>query len=127
LSVDLTRAAENGGSFGVGATLKNVWSDSGTVDLASVALRANRTFDQIGVVRPRLTASVEQRNFHKFNSVAGGRDDTTVSFGINVTFPEVSYFGFFPEASLQARRTMSTVDIYDRNEYSFGLTAVSRF
>ena len=127
LSVDLTRAAESGGSFGFGATLKNVWSDSGTVDLASVALRANRNFDRIGAVQPRISASVEQRNYHKFSSVAGGRDDTSLSLGLNVTFPDVSYFGFLPQATLQARRTWSTVDIYDRNEYSIGLTAVSRF
>lgn len=127
LSVDLTRAAESGGSFGLGATIKNIWSDSGTVDLASVALRANRRLDRIGAIKPRLSASVEQRNYHKFSTVAGGRDDTTMSLGIDITFPDVSYFGFLPQASLRARRTWSTVDIYDRNEYSFGLTAISRF
>ena len=127
LSVDLTRAVESGGSFGVGATFKNVWSDSGTVDLASVALRANRNFNRIGAIQPRLSASVEQRNYHKFSSVAEGRDDTTLSLGLDVTFPDISYFGFLPQASLQARRTFSTVDIYDRNAFSLGLTAVSRF
>jgi tetratricopeptide (TPR) repeat protein len=127
VSVDMTRAAESGGTFGLGTTFKNVWSDSGTVDLASVALRANRSFGRIGAVQPRFTASVEQRNYHKFNSVAGGRDDTTMSLGIDVTFPDISYFGFLPQASLQARKTWSTVDIYDRNEYSIGITAVSRF
>ncbi|WP_176440201.1 surface lipoprotein assembly modifier [Boseongicola aestuarii] len=126
-SVDMTRAAESGGTFGVGATFKNVWSDSGTVDLASVALRANRALDRIGAIQPRFNTSVEQRNYHKFSAIAGGRDDTTLSLGIDVTFPDVSYFGFVPQASLQARRTWSTVDIYDRNEYSFGITAVSRF
>jgi len=127
LSVDLTRAAESGGALGFGATLKNVWSDSATVDLSSITLRANRSFDQIGAVQPRLSASVEQRNYHEFNSVAGGRDDITMSFGVNVTLPDVSYFGFLPQLSLQGRRTWSSVDIYDRNEFSFGVTAVSRF
>jgi len=126
-SVDMTRVAESGGTFGLGTTFKNIWSDSGTVDLASVALRANRSFSQMGSVQPRFSASVEQRNYHKFSSVAGGRDDTTLSLGIDVTFPDISYFGFLPQASLQARKTWSTVDIYDRNEYSFGITAVSRF
>ncbi|MBT8414922.1 MAG: DUF560 domain-containing protein [Boseongicola sp.] len=126
-SLDMTRVAESGGTFGLGTTFKNIWSDSGTVDLASVALRANRSFSQMGSVQPRFSASVEQRNYHKFSSVAGGRDDTTLSLGIDVTFPDISYFGFLPQASLQARKTWSTVDIYDRNEYSFGITAVSRF
>jgi len=127
LSVDMTRAVESGGTFGLGATFKNVWSDSATVDAASLSLRANRRFDQIGAIQPRLSASVEQRNYHEFSSVAGGRDDTTLSLGIDITMPDVSYFGFLPQVSLQGRRTWSTVDIYDRNEYSLGLTAVSRF
>jgi tetratricopeptide (TPR) repeat protein len=127
LSVDLTRAAESGGAFGFGTTFKNVWSDSATVDLSSIALRAYRSFDQIGAIQPRLSASVEKRNYHEFNSVAGGRDDITMSLGVNVTLPDVSYFGFLPQLSLLSRRTWSTVDIYDRKEISFGVTAVSRF
>ena len=127
LSGDLTRAVESGGSFGVGATFKNVWSDSATVDLASVTLRANRSFGQIGAVSPRITTSVEQRNYHEFSSVSGGRDDTSLSLGIDATFPDINYYGFLPQISVQGRRTWSTVDIYDRNEFSIGLTAVSRF
>ena len=32
-----------------------------------------------------------------------------------------------PQLTLNARRTRSDVEIYDRNELSLGLTAVSRF
>ena len=126
LSADVTRVASGGGTFGYGATFKNVWSGSGTVDQASVTVRANRGFAQIGAIQPRVTASLEQRNYHKI-ALLDGRDDTSLSLGVDVTFPDISYFGFLPQLSIKGRRTWSTVDIYDRNEYSLGLTAVSRF
>lgn len=126
-SVDYRFSAEGGGVYSIGTTLKNVWSNSATVDQFSYALRGSRSFDQIGAVRPSVNFSVEHRNYHKWSSTAGGRRDVSVSLGVTATFPDVTYYGFSPQVNLSARQTRSDVEIYDRNEYSIGLTAVSRF
>ncbi len=127
VSVDYIQRTEDGGSFGFGATLKKVWSDAATVDQHSAAIRANRNFARIGAFEPRVRASIEGRIYDKFTSVVDGREDIAASLSISTSFPDVTYYGFSPEVSLQARRTWSNVDIYDRNELSLGLTAVSRF
>jgi hypothetical protein len=127
LSAEASRPVAGGGKYAFGVALKNVWSDSATVDHFSTTLLANRAFDRVGAIRPSVRASVEQRLYHKFATAPGGREDLSLSLGVDIVWPEVSYFGFQPRLSLQARRTHSNVDIYDRNEYSIGLTAVSRF
>lgn len=115
------------GAYSIGAAVKNVWSDSATVDQTSVLLRASRSFDDIAGLRPTITGSIEQRLYHEFVSSSDGRTDVAISLGLDVTWPEVTFYGFSPRVSLNARRTYSNVDIYDRNEYSLGVTAVSRF
>ena len=55
------------------------------------------------------------------------REDLTLGLRLDVGWPEVSYYGFAPRVTLTGRRTWSDVDIYDRNEFSLGLTVVSRF
>ena len=127
LTAEMLRPADGGGRYSVGGAFKNVWSDSATIDHFSTTLFASRAFDRIGTIRPSVRASVEQRIYHKFATAPGGREDLSLSLGVDVVWPEISYYGFQPRLSLQARRTHSNVDIYDRNEYSIGLTAVSRF
>ena len=127
LSVDYRRAVESGGSFGLGATFRNVWSDSATVDRFSTEVRADRAFGQIGPMVPRIRLSLQNQNYHEFTSTIDGRQDRSVTLDLNARFPDVRFYGFVPEASIRARKTDSNVDIYDRNEYSFGITAVSRF
>lgn len=127
LSVDYRQAAETSGSWGLGATFRNVWSDSATSDRFSTELRADRAFGQIGPMVPRIRVSLENQNFHEFTTTIDGRQDRSVTLDLNARFPDVRFYGFIPEASIRARKTDSNVDIYDRNEYSFGITAVSRF
>ncbi|MGI9390143.1 MAG: surface lipoprotein assembly modifier [Boseongicola sp.] len=127
LTAELFRPAESGGQYSAGASLRNVWSDSATVDHFSTEVFASRNFDRIGSILPSVWASAEQRIYHKFSSSPGGRDDLSLSLGVDIIWPDISYYGFQPRLSLQARRTESNVDIYDRKEYSVGLTAVSRF
>lgn len=127
ITADAARPAASGGQYGFGGAFKNVWSDSATVDHFSTTLFASRAFDRIGSIRPSLRASVEQRLYHKFATAPGGREDLSLSLGVDIVWPEVSYYGFQPRLAVKARRTHSNVDIYDRNEYSIGLTAVSRF
>jgi len=127
LTAELFRAVESGGRYSAGGTISNVWSDSATVDHFSTELFASRDFDRIGAILPSVNASVEQRIYHKFGSAPDGREDLSLSIGVDIVWPDISYYGFQPQLSVQARRTESNVDIYNRNEYSIGLTAVSRF
>ena len=128
VSLSLDRAQVVGdGRVSYGVVAKNVVSDSATVDLASVTLRGSWGLGTIGIVQPTLTGSVERRVYHEFVTVADGRRDTTAALGVTFVFPELSYYGFVPRLAIEARRTWSNVDIYDRNAYSVGLTAVSRF
>ncbi len=128
LALSLDRAQVFGdGRVSYGASVKNVWSNSNTVDNASVQLRGSWALGEVNGLRPTLTGSVERRNYHQFSTTGGTRRDTTASIGMTVVFPDVSYFGFAPQLEMRARRTWSNVDIYDRNAYSVGVTAVSRF
>ncbi|MGI9390975.1 MAG: surface lipoprotein assembly modifier [Boseongicola sp.] len=127
LSAELFRLTGSGGLYSAGASLRNVWSDSATVDHFSTELFASRDFARIGAIVPSVRASFEQRIYHKFSTTPDGRDDLSLSLGVEIVWPDINYYGFRPQLSLLARRTESNVDIYDRKEYSIGLSAVSRF
>lgn len=127
LSVDLRQGTETALSWSAGATVKNVWSDSGTVDQFSYGVRGGFGLGRVGPAIPSLSGSLEHRVFHKFGAAADGRRDTSAAVALTMTFPDASWYGFAPQVAVTARHTWSNVDIYDRNEIAVGLTAVSRF
>ena len=127
LSFDYRQTIDGAGSWGAGLAVRNVSSDSATVDLFATTLNADRRFGRVGPVEPTLRVSAENRNYHKFTSTADGRLDQSLTIDLGATWPDVQYYGFVPQASIRGRRTWSNVDIYDRNEVSFGVTLVSRF
>ena len=127
LSADYLRSLGEGRGYSVGASLRNIWSDSATVDSLVKGVNASWSFGRTGPVESRVSVSGETRDYRKWASTPGGREDRTLSLRLDMSWPEVTYYGFVPQATLTARRTWSDVDIYDRNEVSLGLTAVSRF
>lgn len=127
LSVEYLRTLGDGAGYALGASLRDIRSDSATVDGTVLGVSGSRAFGRLGPVEPRLSISAEVRDYQKWAVTPGGREDRTLGLSLDVAWPEVSYFGFVPLATLTARRTWSDVDIYDRNELSLGLTAVSRF
>jgi len=127
LSVNYLRGLGEGGSYSLGASIRDIWSDSATVDGRVLGVNARRNFGRIGPVLPSVGFSAETRDYEKWSTTPGGREDRTLGLQVSVTWPDVSYYGFVPQATLTARRTWSDVDIYDRNEVSMGVTAVSRF
>jgi tetratricopeptide (TPR) repeat protein len=127
LSAQYLRSLEIDGGYSIGARLANIWSESATVDSLVFGITASRTFLRIGPVRPRIVLYAANRDYQKWSATPGGREDRTLSLQLDATWPDVSYYGFVPQATLIARRTWSNVDIYDRNELSLGLTVVSRF
>ncbi|MEQ9041456.1 MAG: hypothetical protein RIE24_24295 [Silicimonas sp.] len=126
-SAEYLRSTGDGGAYSLGASARNVASDSASVDALVVGVSGTRSFGRIGAMQPRLSLGAETRDYQKWAVTPGGRVDRSISIQLDVAWPEVSYYGFVPQASLTARRTWSDVDIYDRNEISLGLTAVSRF
>lgn len=127
LSLEYVKNLGDGAGFSIGAFARNVWSDSATIDSRILGVSGSRAFGRIGAVEPRLGLIAETRDFDKWVITAGGREDRTLSLKLDVAWPDISYYGFVPLATLTARRTWSDVDIYDRNELSLGLTAISRF
>lgn len=127
VSAEYLRGLSNGRGYSVGANARTIWSDSATVDSLVLGVNGSWSFERIGPVESRIGLSAETRDYRKWRSTPGGREDNTLSLRADVIWPEVSYYGFVPQATLTARRTWSDVDIYDRNEVSLGLTAVSRF
>ncbi|NNL34790.1 MAG: hypothetical protein HKP35_03130, partial [Silicimonas sp.] len=127
VSVEYLHSLGGDGAYSLGAIARNIWSDSATVDGTVFGLNASRSFGRVGSVVPRIALSAETRDYQKWVVTPGGREDRTLSLRLDVNWPDVSYYGFVPQATLTARRVWSDVDIYDRNEISLGLTAVSRF
>jgi hypothetical protein len=126
-TAEYLRSLGDGSGYSVGATVRSVWSDSATVDNLAFGIGGSRSFGRIGAVEPRVSVTAETRDYRKWAATPGGREDRTLSLNLDLRWPEISYYGFVPQATLSARRTWSDVDIYDRNELSLGLTAVSRF
>ncbi len=126
-STEYLRQQDSGASFGIGASLRTIESDSATVDSWLAGINGRYTFAPLGPVQPSVTASISRRDYRSWSTTPGGRQDDSLSLGLNLTWTDLSYYGFVPQVSVNGRRTWSNVDIYDRNQFSVGLTAVSRF
>jgi len=127
LSVEYLRGLGDSGAYSVGLSVRDIRSESATVDGLSYAVTASRSFPRIGAVLPKINLRAETRDYQKWATTADGREDDTLSLSLDMVFPDVTYYGFAPQLAVSARRTWSDVDIYDRNQFSVGLTAVSRF
>ncbi len=111
----------------LGAFARDVSSDSATVDRLELGIEAESVFARTGPVVPRVMVTAATRDYRKWSTTPSGRRDTSLGLQLGVTFPDTGYLGFTPQLQLQARRTWSDVDIYDRNEVSVGLSIVSVF
>ena len=56
-----------------------------------------------------------------------GRQDTTLFYGINIGFPDVSYAGFTPALTVSGSSTDSNVSRFTRDALSVGLSISSQF
>lgn len=126
LSASMTRPLGEG-LFTLSGSVRNVWSDSATVDHFGFGVSGTYSFAELSGFLPRVSASADSRNYHLWEATADGRVDHSASLGLEVIWTDVSLYGFVPQAEVVARRTWSNVDIYDRNEVLLGITAVSRF
>lgn len=127
VSVDWTRLLDAGTTFSLGGSISKTNSASLSLDNTAVRIYGSRSFQQVGVVQPNLTISAQSQNFSRFTTGVIGRSDNTLDLRLDFTFPDVSYFGFVPQATVEARRVWSDLDAFERKAFSVGLTAVSRF
>ena len=127
MSFEWNRLLEGGNIFAFGASVNNTTSDSASIDNLAVRLFARRSFSQVGAVQPSLLVSATTQDFSEFLIGVDGRRDNTLNLRLDFTFPDISYFGFVPQATIEARRVFSDLDAFERQAVSVGLTAVSRF
>lgn len=127
LSFQWNRLLESGATLSMGVALNDTNSESNAIDNLAVRLFASRTFNRVGPVQPSFLISATTQNFSEFSVGVDGRRDNTINLRLDFTFPDISYFGFVPQATVEARRVFSDLDAFERRAVSVGLTAVSRF
>ena len=82
----------------------------------------------LGPVGLGFDVGFEQRHYDSV-PLAGGasRTDDVLSAGVSARFTNIEYYGFQPVVRLDAQRTESTLDLYDRETVSVSLDFVSAF
>ena len=86
--------------------------------------------DPIGAVSLSVGAGLSWANYPDYQllgSVAGGRQDTTVFYNVNIGFPDVAYAGFVPGVTVNHSISDSNVSRFTRDTLSVGLTVNSVF
>lgn len=126
-SVEYLKGLGSTGSYSLGVWIRDYKSESASIDGFAYGVTGVRSFRQYGPVAPRLSISAETRDYSKWSLTPDGRKDQTLGIGLDLTFPDVRFYGFVPQANITARKTWSNVDIYDRNELSVGFNIVSFF
>ncbi|MGR3291707.1 MAG: surface lipoprotein assembly modifier, partial [Paracoccaceae bacterium] len=113
----------------IGATLRLQQTRSADPGTENTQTRAELRY---GIAKPimgtqlALKVSVEHRNYDYSVYDTAGRQDLTFSAGTSLTFLNTDYFGFSPAISIEANRTNSSVDLFDRETFAlrFGLQSV---
>ena len=99
-------------------------------DLENTAVKAGARY---GFGRPvlgtkfSLSMSVEKRDYGFSIVDISGRHDLTLNAGAAMVFPGLSYFGFSPSLSVEASRSQSNVNIFDRDSVAFRMGVQSLF
>jgi hypothetical protein len=124
---DLMRRAASGTETHYGAYLTSTESDGPTVDNLALGVSTARDLPPLGEVRPRIAAGIEARDYREWTISPGGRRDDTAYVNVDLMLPAGPLKLLSPTISLAARRTWSSVDIYDRNELSVSFTLISRW
>lgn len=120
-------ASKKGLARSLGFSLGETWSESALVDKTTIGLNASHSLGTIGPLNARIEASLSSTDFRKWSVTSDGRIDDSANLTLSATIPDLQFFGFIPRFNIGLRHTDSNVDIYDREEFSFGLTGQSRF
>ncbi len=122
-----------GDAGGASATLGYTDNSSDTINQTSTewSLEGRWTPDRrIGPAQVSLTAGLSKVDYPQyaiFFAVPGGRQDTTHSIGMDVTFPDVQFAGFSPVVSLSRDVSKSNISRFTRDTNSIGFNFRSSF
>ena len=115
LGGSVTRNLKNGD--GIKVSLQGQQTTSSDSNNEYYALKSSLRY---GFGRPvlgnalSLSATLEARDYAYSFYEPTGRQDLSLSGGATMVFPNVSYFGFSPSVSVEARTKRSNVDLFDR-------------
>lgn len=113
--------------YSISLAVNNVGSASGLVDQRISTVKAAYTLGAVGPVYAKATVAYSQAQFRKWVITPDDRRDDTIRVGLEALFPDIQAYGFIPRAIASWRFTDSNVDVYDREEVSFGIAIQSRF
>ena len=126
-SIDWQRSAQDGTFYVAGAFAESVTSSSPLIDSRAIGINANILFPEVYKVNPSAQIKIEKRNFDNWSVGTIGRTD--ISWSTNFAFDLVALnsYGFSPVVNLGYRKVSSTVDIFDREGFTFGVSVSSKF
>ncbi|WP_373636679.1 surface lipoprotein assembly modifier [Yoonia sp. BS5-3] len=86
--------------------------------------------DPIGPITLTVTGDIKYADYPAYNevfAVPGGREDTVLTLGAIIGFPEIEIAGFVPGLSITASKSDSNVTRFQRETVSAGFTLSSSF
>lgn len=112
--------------FSLGARTAD--TDFDTSDYTS--LRGNLQYDfykRILDTRLSLALGIGKKDYEEFALTIDGRHDKSISIGATAVFENISYYGFSPSLTLQARKTNSNFSRYSTDQITARLGIQSNF
>lgn len=116
------------GRLSLSVDLRRAVSDAVVIDHRAAGFEVGYALGR-PVLGARLSArlGVEAKQFDGSFFGVTGRDDTTLSVGVEAFLPDAGYMGFAPMLGLTARRTDSNVALYETRDIGLSLGLKSAF
>ena len=128
ISPSWTHTFASGDSSHLGYTFSRNISDTLDSDFTSNKISADYSFAKpVFGINFGFGLDLEDRQFDGSRFAPGERLDQTVTARIRAVVSDVEYFGFKPVVSLEAKRTESSIDLFDRDYFNVGFDLQSSF
>ncbi len=128
LGTTVNHRLQNRDALGLSLRLQETTSPDVNLENTSVKAGARYGFGKpVLGTKFSLSMSVEKRDYDVSVYDLAGRHDLTLSAGAAMVFPGISYFGFSPSFSVEASRTESNVNIFDRDSVALRMGVQSNF
>ncbi|MEO0831261.1 MAG: surface lipoprotein assembly modifier [Pseudomonadota bacterium] len=128
ISAKVTKALESGARLTYGAEFTRVTSDKNEQQYQQGLLNASyKLAEPIMGVAVTSRLSLSMRDYDNYNfafiDVEGGRQDQTARLGVSFEMLDMTYYGFRPVISLDAKHTKSNINRFEGSSLgvSFGL------
>lgn len=128
LGVSLRHAFDNGSVSGVFASATRSVSDDGDQDFSAVRVGVSHDLGQpLAGIDFGFAMDYEVRDFENSTLAAGARTNKTVTASVTAVLTQIEYYGFQPVITVDASRTDSTQDLFDREGINVGFDLRSSF